>query len=217
MRSHAVALFIGAAMLTPAHAEVDLVGHKGFEACWSRALTTIEFADAVNTANEGFAGCIAASPGGTTPYCTTSTCSGNVPGCPLTLRASSVAHDFDGSGYVRYNATVGMDALAMDVTVSGAHCVVTINDASNLSATAALFFGVSDDGNSGQYVGGPVSVENAQTTGLRSTDYVVSGDFLCYAAGTFVPASLILSILSTGVDSSLQDAQQATLGESICE
>ena len=139
------------------------------------------------------------------------------PGCPLTLRAASVVHGSDVAGSVQYNATVGMDALAMDVTVSGAHCVVTINDASNLSATAMLNFGVSDDGNFGRYVGGPVTAQNVQTTGLRAMDYVVSGDFVCYAAGNVVPASLVQSIISVGVVSSLRDAQQATLGESICE
>lgn len=194
----------------------DLVAHHGFESCWSGALTVSGFAAELNAAVEGYSTCIAASSG-TTPTCNDSLCNG-VPGCPMTLRSGSVVPGlFDlQNGSARFDASVGIDPLVIDMVVSGNHCIVTITDTSTLVSQSQLQFPIGPDGNFGLYVNSPLAVGNTSVTGLASTDYALSGDLACYIAGALIPASVIENQLASAIQDVLYDVEQPAIGETLC-
>ncbi|MEO6297920.1 MAG: hypothetical protein ABIO74_12530 [Dokdonella sp.] len=194
----------------------DLVAHHGFEVCWSAALTVDGFAATLNSAVEGYSTCIAPT-GGSTPQCNDSICNG-APGCPMTLRSGSVvpAYFDPQNGAARFDASGGIDPLVIDLVVMGAHCVVTINDTSTVVSQSQIHVPIVSDGNFGWYTVSPLIASNTTVSGLRSTDYAVSGDFVCYAGGSFISPSTIQGQLASAIEDAWSEAERVAIGETIC-
>ena len=192
----------------------NLIVHHGFESCWSPALTTAGMADLLNSRAEGAKGCIPAYSG----TCSTSMCNG-VPGCPVTLRAGSIAYSGTNQLVSRFDATGGVDPLVIDIKSpinNNATCTITVTNTSNLIATYQDFFTVTNDGNNGWYMEPPYNAGNSVVSGLSASDWTVDGDVFSCKAGAYFSTSQIESAIAAGVQAIASDVAGTALGNTIC-
>jgi hypothetical protein len=171
---------------------IDLVGHNGFEQCWSKALTSEEFLQLLAFNTEGADLCIPPAADGSA--CATSMCTNGSPGCSVTLRAGqySVGQFVPADGYVQFNASNGFDPFSMPVVipVAGA-CTLDFVDTSNVVMQYPLYAYVAADGNAGYYAY-QASVGDVLVSGLANDDVAITGGFSCqlanYEIGFYIDA-----------------------------
>jgi len=140
----------------------ELVSHNGFEACWSKAITKTQFLGLLKSTIDGTTGCIlyVAYPdpgsGFNWEICNTPACPGNLPGCPVTLRAGTFSGDFGTGAYTAgFSGPGTTDDISMPATyyndVTGGNCTLKLT---NLTQTYSPFVYVQPDGNNGDYIWG---------------------------------------------------------------
>jgi hypothetical protein len=134
---------------------VDLIGHKGGEACWSKALAEPTFLGLVGSNVEGNTACIPPFAfnffNGTTfvtyNVCYTAACPGGAVGCPITTHSGAFTNGGDFSAG-QFDAT----GTADNFTLAGVSGFGTCNyNASGITTSYASDYIFTDDGNHGDY------------------------------------------------------------------
>jgi predicted outer membrane repeat protein len=134
---------------------VDLIGHKGGEACWSKAVTKSSFLGLVGSNVEGNTACIPpfvfnffnGSTFVTYNVCYTAACPGGAVGCPITTH-TGVFSDGGDFGAGQFSAT----GSAENFTMAGVSGYGTCNySASGITTSYASDYVFTDDGNHGDY------------------------------------------------------------------
>lgn len=208
---------LGTALL-PALADaqvIDLVGHNGFEECWSKAITKSAFLDLIQATINDQTFCVPETSGSGSGYnydaCNTAACPGSAVGCPITTHAGSFAGDFSTGDF---SSTGTADDVSVPISYTGlssGSCTILF---SNIILGYAPSYFVTADGNNGDYM--------AYLT--QSSVTVTSSD-----ASVNLPPNLTCSFLLTVFkDSIIEQAQTAasngwgallaadTVGESVC-
>lgn len=134
---------------------VDLIGHEGTEACWSKAVTQSSFLGLVGSNVEGNTACIPPFTfnafNGTTfvtyTVCYTAACPGGNVGCPITTHTGIFSNGGDfGAG--QFSATGTADSF----TMAGVSGFGTCNySASGITTSYTSDYVFTDDGNHGDY------------------------------------------------------------------
>jgi hypothetical protein len=163
----------------------DLIDHNGFETCWSQAISRPAFLSQLYSTIEGTTGCILSSSGSDPNMCYTSTCAGNVTGCPITLHAGVFTGDFatgsfDGPGSV--------DDFSTQVTYGGLTCTATI---SNATLAYEPTYSLPMDGNNGVYTA--ALDDPVQITGPPQPPFSSAADRFATRAPTFLGTSFYRS------------------------
>jgi predicted outer membrane repeat protein len=134
---------------------VDLIGHKGTEACWSRSVTKASLLSLVGSTVEGNTACIPpfvfSAFNGTAfvtyTVCYTAACPGATLGCPITTHSGAFGDGGDfGAG--QFTATGAADDLTLSGISSGGTCNY---NASAITTSYAADYVFTDDGNNGDY------------------------------------------------------------------
>lgn len=134
---------------------VDLIGHKGQEACWSKAITEPTFLGLDSTGVEGNTACIppfAFSAFNGTAFvtysvCYTAACPGGNVGCPITTH-TGVFSDGGDFGAGQFSATGSADNVALPGYSGFGTCNYS---ASGITTSYAADYVLTDDGNHGDY------------------------------------------------------------------
>ena len=187
-----------------AQAGLDLVAHHGFEVCWSRSVDATSLAAQIVDSIDGAPGCVPASTGGGTQFCYTTTCAGNVPGCPTVLRGGQAAY---AAGSDRFDVQSGLDSIFGKVTLPLiGECDFSINTSNVTQSYSINYQNLVTDGNNGYYPT-VLSANNVFSTGLTAADWTLTGGISCslanLGAGFFqdvlaeVSPSIEVAVLST--------------------
>jgi len=134
---------------------VDLIGHKGLEACWSKAVSKPTFLGLVGSNVEGNTACIPPFAfnffNGTTfvqySVCYTAACPGGNLGCPITTHTAAFS-DGGNFGAGQFSATGTADNFTLAAVGSFGTCNYS---ASGITTSYASDYIFTDDGNSGDY------------------------------------------------------------------
>jgi len=196
---------------------VDLIGHKGMEACWSKAVSKPTFLGLVGSNVEGNTACIPpfafAAFNGTTfvqySVCYTAACPGGNLGCPITTHTGAFS-DGGNFGAGQFTAT----GTADNFTLAGFSSLGTCNyNASGITTSYAADYVFTDDGNHGDYA----ALLN-QLTALP-TAVTLSGagsDPNCGLSATYL-YSYFQAYATLGMSAGLQQKlQNPTAGQSVC-
>ena len=196
---------------------VDLIGHKGTEACWSKAVTKSSFLGLVGSNVEGNTACIPPFAfqffNGSTfviyNVCYTAACPGGNVGCPITTHAGAFSDGGDfGAG--QFSATGTADNL----TLAGVSGFGTCNyNASGITTSYTSDYVFTDDGNHGDYA----ALLNQFTA--APTNAVLGGSGSDPNCGASVPYfyAYFYGFATVGMSAGLkQKLQSPTLGKSVC-
>lgn len=196
---------------------IDLIGHKGQEACWSKAVTKSTLLTEIATAIEGDTACI--PPFGFQSFngsyfvaytvCYTAACPGGAVGCPITTHTGAFGVDGDfASG--RFTATGSADNLTLPAVSAYGTCNYSATAITTSYATDYIF---TDDGNFGDYaallngIGATPTSENLSGTG---------SDPNCPGSAAFLYPYFVANA-TLGLSAGLQQKLQApTVGQSVC-
>lgn len=191
---------------------VDLIGHKGAEACWSQALAEPAFLGLMQSSIDGAVTCIAPVSGSIAGLaytaCNTAACAGGAMGCPVTTHAGPLASSGAfASG--NFSGTGSVDDFSLPVTFTGlGSCTY---DATGIATRYAPEYIFTDDGNFGVYA----ALLNRSTVSV--TDYEISsGNITCQAfSGNVGPAmaDIAQKALTARFGQNLRDA---SAGQSVC-
>jgi predicted outer membrane repeat protein len=188
---------------------VDLIGHKGYEECWSKALTKPGFLDLIQSDIEGNVACLPPIFTTATNYaCNTAACPGGAMGCPLTTQAS--AFGVNGSfSDGNFSAAGSVSDVSVPVTLGGSYnCTIK---ASGIATSYTPSYVFTDDGNFGEYAALLNRFEVTLTVNSLSSTDVNCG---VYAA---VVGPMFTNNAQAAVASSLrQKLQDSTIGQSVC-
>jgi predicted outer membrane repeat protein len=197
---------------------VDLIGHKGTEACWSKAVTKSSFLGLVGSNVEGNTACIPPFPvtwfNGTTlgsyTMCYTAACPGGTLGCPIKTHTSAfgAGDSFEGGAF---SAT----GTADDIALPGAGATGTCNVTASAITTSYLSdYVFTDDGNHGdyaallnQFTAAPTNVVLAPSGGSDPNCGVAVSYMYPYFYGAAITA------MSSGLKQKLENP---TVGQSVC-
>jgi hypothetical protein len=192
-----------------------LVSHNGFQSCWSDAITLDTFLQQISTRLEGQPVCLPAASDGSS--CATSTCSGGVPGCEVTLHAGEIvtAQLPVGDGIARFDSRVGFDPFSMPLVVpTVGTCTLNVLDTTDAVLSYSLYVPMRNDGNDGRYTFDPV-VFNSTLTGLAASDLSLTGGFSCQFAN--LSLAYFVGTLTDQLAIALADTLPPLAdGESIC-
>jgi len=197
---------------------VDLIGHKGGEACWSKALTQPAFLGLVGSNVEGNTACMP-------PFnfqwfngmtfrsylmCYTAACPGATPGCPIKTHTSAfgAGDSFEGGAF---SATGTADDISMPGTGATGSCSITASAITTSFLTDYVF---TDDGNHGDYA----ALLNQFTA--APTNVVLSpaggSDPNCGVAVSYM-YPYFYAAATTAMSSALkQKLENPTVGQSVC-
>lgn len=196
---------------------VDLIGHKGMEACWSKAVTEPAFLGLVGSNVEGNTACIPpfvfnffnGSTFVTYSVCYTAACPGGNVGCPITTHGGAFSDGGDfGAG--KFTAT----GTADNFTLAGVSGFGTCNySASGITTSYASDYVFTDDGNHGGYA----ALLNQFTAAPTNMGLGGSGsDPNCGASVAYLyPYFYAYATLGMSVGLK-QKLQNPTVGQSVC-
>ena len=196
---------------------VDLIGHKGMEACWSKATTEPAFLALLSTGVEGNTACIPPFTfnafNGTTfvtySVCYTAACPGGNVGCPITTH-SGVFTDGGDFGAGKFSAT----GTADNFTMAGVSGFGTCNySASGITTSYASDYIFTDDGNHGDYA----ALLNQFTAAPTAVALSGAGsDPNCGSSAAFL-YPYFYAYATVGMSAGLQQKlQNPTVGQSVC-
>jgi len=196
---------------------IALIGHKSFEACWSKAVSKPTFLGLVGSNVEGNTACIPpfafSAFNGTTfvqyNVCYTAACPGGTVGCPITTH-TGVFSDGDNFGAGQFSAT----GTADNFTLAGVSGFGTCNySASGITTSYASDYIFTDDGNHGDYA----ALLNSFTA--TPTNVGLSGagsDPNCGLSATYL-YPYFSAYATLGMSAGLQQKLQSpTVGKSVC-
>jgi predicted outer membrane repeat protein len=189
---------------------IDLIGHKGFEACWSQALTKPAFLELVHTTVDNSTLCVAPFSTISGSACITPACPGAVVGCPVTIHSGPFA---DGGSFIagRFSASGSADDVSVPAFVApSSSCTYT---ASNITIGYAPDYAFTDDGNRGAYAAlvnrFAATVTNSSfVTGSGIPDCQIAAASLGQVFAAYVQATLFVDLR--------QKLQTATASQSVC-
>jgi uncharacterized delta-60 repeat protein len=196
---------------------VDLIGHKGGEACWSKAVTEPAFLGLVGSNVEGNTACIPpfafnffnGSTFVTYNVCYSAACPGGNLGCPITTH-TGVFSDGGDFGAGQFSATGTADSF----TLAGVSGFGTCNyTASGITTSYASDYIFTDDGNHGDYA----ALLNGFTATPTSVGLGATGsDPNCgVSVAYFYP--YFYAVATAGMSAGLQQKlQNPTVGQSVC-
>jgi predicted outer membrane repeat protein len=196
---------------------IDLIGHKGTEACWSKAVTESSFLGLVGSNVEGNTACIPPFNfsffNGSTfenyTVCYTAACPGGNVGCPITTHTGPFSDGGDfGAG--AFSAT----GTADDLTMAGVSAFGTCNySVSSITTSYVSDYFFSDDGNNGDYAALLNQFTAAPTAfGLSSTG---SDPYCGLSTAYFYP--YFYAFATAGMSAGLeQKLQEPTVGQAVC-
>jgi len=196
---------------------VDLIGHKGGEACWSKAVTKSSFLGLVGSNVEGNTACIPpfvfnffnGTAFVTYNVCYTAACPGGNVGCPITTHTGTFGVDGDfGAG--QFTATGTADSFIM----AGVSGFGTCNySASGITTSYATDYIFTDDGNHGDYA----ALLNQFTAAPTNVGLGGSGsDPNCGASAAYLyPYFYAYATLYMSVGLK-QKLQSPTVGKAVC-
>ena len=191
----------------------DLVGHNGFEQCWSKALTKDSFLELLAATVEGTDSCIPAAVDGT---CATTTCTDGSPGCAVTMRAGQYSYGqiLPANGQMLVNASTGFDPFSMPVVVPivGA-CTMNFLDTTNVTIQSQLSYLLQADGNSG-YTTNELFVGGSTVSGLTADKVSLIGNISCQLANFGL--GLFVGTLNDQLAQTFPAAYAPSVGESLC-
>jgi len=197
---------------------VDLIGHKGGEACWSKALTQPAFLGLVGSNVEGNTACMPpfnfqwfnGMTFGSYLMCYTAACPGATPGCPIKTHTSAfgAGDSFEGGAF---SATGTADDISMPGTGATGSCSITASAITTSYLTDYVF---TDDGNHGDYA----ALLNQFTA--APTNVVLSpaggSDPNCGVAVSYM-YPYFYAAATTAMSSALkQKLENPTVGQSVC-
>jgi hypothetical protein len=195
----------------------DLIGHKSFEACSSKALTESSFLGLVGSNVEGSTACIPPFAfnafNGTTfvtyNVCYTAACPGGIVGCPITTHTGTFSVDGDfGAG--QFTAT----GTADNFTMAGVSGFGTCNyNASGVTTSYTSDYIFTDDGNHGDYA----ALLNQFTAAPTAVGLSGAGsDPNCGLSATYL-YPYFYAFATVGMSAGLrQKLQNPTVGQSVC-
>lgn len=181
---------------------VDLIGHKGFEGCWSKALSKSSFLARIQSKIDGATTCVAPFTGAGYAACNTAACSGGATGCPVTTHASAFT---DGGNFNagNFNATGSFDPLFIPVVTASGSCTVQVYLAGNWTPEYVL----TGDGNFGDYAA------LLNRLGFTLTTYSAVGNSIdCQAYASGIGLTL-MGLTQSALASKVRDV---TAGQSVC-
>lgn len=189
---------------------IDLITHKGLEACWSRALTKPAFLELVHTTVDNSTLCVAPFSTASATACLTPACPGAVVGCPITIHSGSFA---DGGSFIagRFSASGSADNVTVPALVAPSNsCIYT---ASNIAIGYAPAYAFTDDGNHGSYAALMNQVALTLTNWSFGTD---SGVPDCQIAAANIGSVFAAYVQATLFVDLRQKLQTATASQSVC-
>ena len=196
---------------------VDLIGHKGMEACWSKATTEPAFLGLLSTDVEGNTACIppfsfSAFNGSTfVTYnvCYTAACPGGNVGCPITTHSGSFTDGGDFSAG-QFSAT----GTADNFTMAGVSGFGTCNySASGITTSYAADYVFTDDGNHGDYAALLNQISAAPTAVAISGS---GSDPNCASSAAYL-YPYFYAYATVGMSAGLQQKlKNPTVGQSVC-
>ena len=189
---------------------IDLIGHKGLEACWSHALAKPAFLDLVHTTIDSATVCVGAFSTGSASVCLTPACPGAVAGCPVTIHSGPFV---DGGNFIagRFSAPGSADNVSVPAFVApSSSCTYT---ASNITISYAPDYAFTDDGNRGAYAALVNRFDATVTNSSFTTDSSVPDCQIAAANIGSVFAAYVQATLSANLR---QKLQTATASQSVC-
>jgi len=195
----------------------DLIGHKGAEACWSKAVTEPAFLGLVGSNVEGNTACIPPfvfnSFNGTAfvtyNVCYTAACPGGNVGCPVTTHTGAFGVDGDfGAG--QFSATGTADSFIMAGVSGFGTCNYSASAITTSYATDYIF---TDDGNHGDYA----ALLNQFTAAPTNVALSGSGsDPSCGSSAAYL-YPYFYAYATVGMSAGLkQKLQSPTVGKAVC-
>jgi len=189
---------------------IDLIGHKGLEACWSQALAKPAFLELVHTTIDNATVCVGAFSTASASVCLTPACPGAVVGCPVTIHSGPFG---DGGSFIagRFSASGSADNVTVPAFVApSSSCTYT---ASNIALGYAPDYAFTDDGNRGAYAALVNRFDATVTNSSFTTDSSVPDCQIAAANIGSVFAAYVQATLSANLR---QKLQTATASESVC-
>jgi uncharacterized delta-60 repeat protein len=197
---------------------VDLIGHKGGEACWSKAVTEPAFLGLVGGNVESNTACIPPfvfnAFNGTSfityNACYTAACPGGNVGCPITTHTGTFG---DGGEFAagQFSATGTADNMTMAAVSAYGTCSFS---ASGITTSYASDYVFTDDGNHGDYA----ALLNRFTAAPTNVALGLSGglDPNCGVAVAYLYPSFY-AYATVGMSAGIQQKLQGpTVGQSVC-
>jgi len=193
----------------------DLVIHNGFEACWSRAVTDVQFYGLMQSAIEGTTICVPPQSGGgggaTYSACDAPACPGGASGCPITLHSGPFSGNLAGGAFEAAGSAddVNVDVAYQVLGIPGS-CTVAVG---NITLTYSLGYTMQVDGNNGLYA---ASLDQAVVT--VANDYTVDPGTCATLASlidSLLPA-VVGQVESEGAAVITELETPATVGDSLC-
>ena len=196
---------------------VDLIGHKGNEACWSKAVTKSSFLGVVGSNVEGNTACIPPFVFnffiGSTPVtynvCYTAACPGGNLGCPITTH-TGVFSDGGNFSAGQFTAT----GTADNFTMAGVSGFGTCNySASGITTSYVSDYVFTNDGNNGDYA----ALLNKFTAAPTNVGLIGAGsDPNCGLSAVYL-YPYFYGYANLGMSAGLQQKLQApTVHQSVC-
>jgi predicted outer membrane repeat protein len=196
---------------------VDLIGHRGTEACWSKAVTKSSFLGLIGSNVEGNTACIPPFSfnafNGVTfvtyNVCYTAACPGGTVGCPITTHTGTFSDggDFEAG---QFTAT----GTADNFTMAGVSGLGTCNySASGITTSYSSDYIFTDDGNHGDYA----ALLNQFSATPTAVGLSGSGsDPNCGSSAAFL-YPYFYAYATLGMSAGLQQKlQNPTVGQSVC-
>lgn len=202
-----------AASAGSAQSAADLVIHNGFEACWSKAITTAQFFALMKSTVDATTACMPEFPytdadsGFTYDTCNTAACPNNQTGCPVALNAGYFSGNFVTGIFSGPGSTdnISIPVSYSDGATSGT-CTITFT---NIALFYQTPFSIRPDGNNGAYMasflvatpdfGLDVSTPDLMCStlyGLYGMDLIQSAE---YVAATELTTAFVSNVVGTSV------------------
>jgi hypothetical protein len=213
-----IALTLVASLLATADAAaqvVDLVGHNGFEACWSNAITKTTFLDLIQATIDDKTFCVPQVSGSASGYtydaCNTAACPGNVVGCPVTTHAGSFSGDFVTGDF---SSTGTADDVSVPISYNGlssGSCTILF---SNIMLDYAPSYFLTADGNNGDYMA--YLTQSSVTVTNSDASVNLPANLTCTPLLNFFKGVIIDQAQTAASNNWAPLLSADTVGESVC-
>jgi len=200
---------------TAAAQVVDLVGHNGFEACWSKAITKSTFLDLIQASLNDKTFCVAKVSGSVSGYtydaCNTAACPGNAVGCPVTVHAGAFSGNFSTGDFSAAGTADGVSVPISYTGLSSGSCTILF---SNIMLDYAPSYFVSADGNSGDYMA--YLTQSAVSVTSSDASVGLPANLTCTPLLSFFKGVIIDQAQTAASDGWGPLLAADTVGESVC-
>jgi len=209
MSRSSLALAVG--LLASTSVQADLVYHQGFEACWSTALTKVDFLARLRNQVDGRAACLPPQSGSQSgisySICNLSDgCGTGVAGCPVLVQSQAFSGDFVAG---QFSAPGSIANLAVPVTSAIGSCTVNIT---NVALTTTLDYLMRTDGVDGVYV------DDLQSPVVDITNYATSNTcnpIMASLIAAYIPQAVANA--EAGAALAIEpDLRAQTVGQAVC-